>query len=109
MKAKDKQHYIEAWENHVNDLIRPYIDSGTQVSEWDRVKNDLMAVVRAAADQNFPDGNEPFLENGKDRCQTTSRITGQQCIKEHGHLVAHQWKAKDDLIDTIQDIGSMEI
>lgn len=35
---------------------------------------------------------KPTLENGKTRCPAISRISERQCIKEIGHLIAHQWE-----------------
>lgn len=29
------------------------------------------------------------------KCKVVSSIDGRRCIKEEGHLIAHQWESKD--------------
>ena len=52
MKAKDKQQYINEWENHFRQMIHVYMDAGMDWKIWERDFADTKRIIKAAAEQN---------------------------------------------------------
>lgn len=63
MKAKNREQYVNAWQSHINQLINPMIDSDTPMEEWNRIRDELGAIVDKAADKVFPEIDHDELED----------------------------------------------
>lgn len=58
--AKDREHYVQAWREHVQELASLYLAASTPDSlmmmseEYGKLRNDLFALIEVAAQrQNF--------------------------------------------------------
>ena len=60
MKARNRQHYIDAWQSHVKELIHVHIDADVPMEAWDQFRNMMTIVIERAADNTF--GKEEKLQ-----------------------------------------------
>ncbi|KPL26830.1 MAG: hypothetical protein AMJ72_12345 [Acidithiobacillales bacterium SM1_46] len=74
---------------------------------WEGVAKIHLMLLENGTDEGKADARKGIIEMGKlldqlvaeregdsDRCIVQSEIDGRRCIKERGHLLAHQWEAK---------------
>ena len=53
--AKTKQQYIDAWTDHVNQLIHPALDAEMPPKDFAKMKAEIIAMVERAAAKVFED------------------------------------------------------
>jgi hypothetical protein len=54
MKAKNREHYLESWKHHINQLCTLAIDADLEYEEWKKIEKKLNKILDAAADECFP-------------------------------------------------------
>jgi hypothetical protein len=54
MLAKSREHYVEAWTSHINELISMHLDADVPINDWEEVKKKLLVTLEQAADNSFP-------------------------------------------------------
>lgn len=55
MKAKSRAHYIEAWTEHLNQLIHVAMDADLPIEGWTEMKEELQDLIEVAANKLFPE------------------------------------------------------
>jgi len=51
MKAKNREQYIDAWQDHVNQLVHVFLAADDMT--WLKVKAELYAVIDKASENDF--------------------------------------------------------
>ena len=55
MQAKNHDHYVRAWTDHINELALLALESGVSYEEYKRTLETLKAWARLGADKAFPE------------------------------------------------------
>lgn len=63
MKAKNKQQYLEAWQDHIGQLIHIALDADLPIEAWTELKEDLQQILEVAANKSFPE--DEHCKNGE--------------------------------------------
>jgi hypothetical protein len=49
MKAKNREHYLESWKHHINQLCTLAIDADLEYEEWKKIEKKLNKILVSIA------------------------------------------------------------
>lgn len=55
MKAKNREHYIETWQDHIKQIVHLALAADVDHAEWTATRARLLQWVQRAADTTFPE------------------------------------------------------